>query len=272
MTKNSEGLLEDAFVRLDNAAKYSDIDLEALNRLKHANATLEVSLPVRMDDGSLKIYEGYRVHYDTTLGPGKGGIRYHPSVCLEEVKTLAFWMSCKCATVGIPYGGAKGGVTVDPKSLSRMEVERLSRTYIEKISHFIGPNQDIPAPDVYTNSRIMGWMMDEYSKITGEYSPAVITGKPIALGGSLGREDSTGRRGYYCIKELERINKWQPDKITVAIQGFGNAGQAVARLLHNDGYRVVAISDSQGGIYRKQGFDVPSIIKSKLESKRGREV
>ncbi|MEE9451654.1 MAG: Glu/Leu/Phe/Val dehydrogenase, partial [Gammaproteobacteria bacterium] len=266
-------MLTDALSRLDKAANYAKIDPEAIMRLKYPAATLEVSLPLRMDDGSLQMFTGYRVHHDTSRGPGKGGIRYHPQVDLEEVKMLAFWMTCKCAVLGLPYGGAKGGIAVDPKKLSHLELERLSRTFIRQIFHFIGPAKDIPAPDVYTNARIMGWMMDEYSKLAGgEYTPEVITGKPIELGGSLGRDDATGRGAYYCIKELEKIKKWQPKKIRVAVQGFGNAGQHVAELLHCDHYKIVAVSDSQGGIYNKQGFDVPSLIHAKMETKHVRAV
>jgi glutamate dehydrogenase (NADP+) len=256
-----------ALARLDKAAKYANIDSEALQKLKHPKACLEVSIPVRMDDGSLKVFTGYRVHHNDRRGPAKGGIRFHPGVSLDEVKSLAFWMSIKCAVVGIPFGGGKGGVIVDPKALSRMELERLSRGYIEQIASFIGPDTDIPAPDVYTNAMIMGWMMDEYSTIVRRLCPSVITGKPIPLGGSLGRDDATARGGFYCLKELERIRKWDPKNIRVAIQGFGNAGQHIAELLHADGYKIVAISDSKGGIYRKEGFDAPSIIHIKNSSK-----
>lgn len=265
-------IFDQALARLDEAFKYSSVDAEALERLKHPKAALEVSIPVRMDNGSLKIFTGFRVQHDNTRGPTKGGIRFHPDVSADEVKALAFWMTFKCAVVGIPYGGAKGGVVVDPKKLSRLELERLSRRYIEQISYFIGPDKDIPAPDVYTNSMIMGWMMDEYSKLTHRHSPAVITGKPIELGGSLGRDDATGRGAYYCIKELEKKRNWQPSNITVAIQGFGNAGQHIASLLHNDGYRIVAVSDSKGGIYNKDGFDIPSLIRAKQETKEVKAV
>jgi len=265
-------VLEHALARLDTAAEFANIDAESIERLKHPKATLEVSVPVRRDDGTLKIYTGYRVQHDNTLGPYKGGIRFHPQVSLDEVKALAFWMTCKCAVMGLPFGGAKGGVTLDPKELSRMEIERLSRSFIEQIGHFIGPQKDIPAPDVYTNPRIMGWMMDEYSKLNGQHSPAVITGKPIELGGSLGRDDATARGGFYCIKELERLRGFTPQQTTVAIQGFGNAGQHIASLLFNAGYKIVAISDSRGGIYKKDGFDVPSIIKAKLETQEVKAV
>jgi len=225
-----------------------------------------------MDDGSLKVFTGYRVRHDDTRGPTKGGIRYHPKVDIGEVKALAFWMTCKCAVVGIPYGGAKGGVIVNPKELSRLELERLSRGFIQQIADFIGPETDIPAPDVYTNSMIMGWMMDEYSKIQRRHCPAVITGKPVPLGGSLGRDDATGRGAYYCIKELEKRNDWKPEKVRVAIQGFGNAGQAVAHLLHSDGYKIVAVSDSKGGIYKEEGFDIPSLIYAKNQTRELKSV
>ncbi|MCW5588228.1 MAG: Glu/Leu/Phe/Val dehydrogenase [Legionellales bacterium] len=265
-------IFEDALSRLDTAFQYANIDQEALERLKHPKAALEVSIPVRMDDGSLQVFTGYRVRYDDTRGPTKGGIRFHPNVSLEEVKALALWMTFKCAVVGIPYGGGKGGVIVDPKQLSKMELERLSRGFIMQIVDFIGPDTDIPAPDVYTNAMIMGWMMDEYSKIQRHYSPAVITGKPIPLGGSLGREDATGRGAYYCIKEFCAKRGIDPKHIKVAVQGFGNAGQVIAELLHKDGFRIVAVSDSQGGIYSPNGFDVPSLIQNKNATRKIRAV
>ena len=265
---HATNVFADAVKRLDRAAQYANLDDETLERLKHAKAALEVSIPVRMDDGTLRVFTGYRVRHDDTRGPAKGGIRFHPNVSLDEVRALAFWMTCKCAAVGIPFGGGKGGVIVNPKELSPMELERLSRGFIRQIADFIGPETDIPAPDVYTNAMIMGWMMDEYSKIRRQNSPAVITGKPLPLGGSLGRDDATGRGAYYCIKELENIRGWEPKNIRVAVQGFGNAGQHVAALLHRDGYKVVAVSDSGGGVYRPEGFDVPSLIHVKNETRR----
>ncbi|HIQ22045.1 MAG TPA: Glu/Leu/Phe/Val dehydrogenase [Planctomycetes bacterium] len=269
---DSEPIFSDAIKRLDDAFRYAEIDDEALLRLKHPQAVLQVSIPVRMDDGSLQIFDGYRVRHDDTRGPTKGGIRYHPDVTLDEVKALALWMTFKCAVVGLPYGGAKGGVVVNPKELSRLELERLSRGFIRQMADFIGPDRDIPAPDVYTNSMIMGWMMDEYSKIRRQHTPAVITGKPIPLGGSLGRDEATGRGAYYCIKQLEQRRGWRPEAIRVGIQGFGNVGQAVASLLHADGYRIVAVSDSRGGIYKEEGFDIPSLIHVKNQSRRLRAV
>ena len=264
---DDHNIFADAIRRLDRSIQYSDIDQEAVDKLKLPKQVMEVSIPVRMDDGSLRVFTGYRVRHDDTRGPTKGGIRFHPDVNLNEVKALAFWMTFKCAVVGLPYGGGKGGVIVNAKELSRMELERLSRGFIEQLADFIGPETDVPAPDMYTNAMIMGWMMDEYSTIHRRRTPAVITGKPIPLGGSLGRNEATGRGAYYCIKELERKQNWTPGDVRVAVQGFGNAGQHVARLLHADGYRIVAVSDSRGGIYKEEGFDVPSLIQVKNESR-----
>jgi glutamate dehydrogenase (NADP+) len=272
MSTDGGSVFDDAIRKLERAAEQRPIDPEALERLKYPKAIKQVSIPVRMDDGSLRIFEGYRVRHDDTRGPAKGGIRYHPDVTVEEVKALALWMTLKCAVMGIPFGGGKGGVTVDPKGLSKLELERLSRGYVGAMGPFIGPETDIPAPDVYTNAMVMGWMMDEYSKHRGQRTPAVITGKPLHLGGSLGRDDATGRGAYYAVKVLEERRGWNPPEVRVAVQGFGNAGQHVADLLHADGYRIVAVSDSRGGIYREEGFDVPSLIKTKNESRELRAV
>ena len=250
--QDHETIFQDALGRLDVAGKYAEIDQETIQRMQHPIQIIQVAIPVRMDDGSLKIFPGYRVRHDATRGPTKGGIRFHPEVNLEEVKALSLWMTCKCAVMDIPYGGAKGGVIVNPKELSPLELERLSRGFIERIADFIGPDTDIPAPDVYTNERIMGWMMNEYSTIVRRHSPDVITGKPIALGGSLGRSAATGRGAYHCVKQLEKKKAWNPKEITVAVQGFGNAGQSVAELLHADGYRIVAVSDSKGASIGKK--------------------
>lgn len=252
--------------RLDRAMQYTGFSDEIALRIGTPKSCLEVSVPVRRDDGSLDFYKGYRVRHDDTRGPTKGGIRYHPSVNRDEVQSLAFWMTFKCAVVGIPFGGGKGGISVDAKSLSPMELERLSRGFIRLIADFIGPDVDIPAPDMYTNERIMGWMMDEYSTISRKHSPAVITGKPVSMGGSVGRSDATGRGAYYCIREMAKKHELNPADTRVAIQGFGNAGQSVARLLHKDGYRIVGVSDSKGAIYRPEGFDVPSLIRVKQET------
>jgi glutamate dehydrogenase (NADP+) len=265
----TQDIFADALTRLDKAFKISTIDPEALDKFKNPNACMQVSIPVRMDDGSLQVFTGYRVHYDDTRGPTKGGIRYFPSVNIDEVKALAFWMTFKCAVADIPFGGAKGGVTVDAKKLSKMEIERLSRGYIAKLADFIGPEKDIPAPDMYTNAMIMGWMLDEYSEIKREHTPAVITGKPIPLGGSLGREGATGLGAYYCLREFEKKYKWNPKKTRVAIQGFGNVGRSLAELLYNAGYQIMGVSDSGGSVYSaKKPLDIPDLIQRKMKSRK----
>jgi len=264
----TDSLLADAEKRFQQALEYTTISEDAIESLKYPQTSLLVSIPVRMDDGSLKVFQGYRVRYDDTRGPGKGGVRYHPNVTLDEVQSLAFWMTFKCAALSLPFGGAKGGITVNPKSLSRMELERLSRGYIDAIADFIGPDVDILAPDVYTNSMIMGWMMDQYSIIRRQISPAVVTGKPITMGGSLGRETATAMGAFFIIEAMLPKFGYQSETATVAIQGFGNAGAILAELLFKAGYRVVAVSDSQGGIYAKAGLDIPSVRQVK-ESTRG---
>ena len=262
----------DALRRLDEVADLIEVDPEVLERLRHPKSVMEVAIPIRRDDGSLKVFDGYRVRYDDTRGPTKGGIRFHPDVDVSEVKALAFWMTIKCAVVGLPFGGGKGGVVCNPKELSRLELERVSRGFVQALHDVLGPETDIPAPDVYTNAMVMGWMTDEYSRIERRRCPGTFTGKPIELGGSLGRDDATGRGAYYCIKELEERREWTPAEVTVAIQGFGNAGQHVAALLHADGYRIVAVSDSQGGIRRDEGFDVPSLVQNKNDTRALRAV
>ncbi len=263
-----DSLLADAGQRLERALKYATISEDAVESLKHPQMSLTVSIPVRMDDGSLKVFQGYRVRYDDTRGPGKGGVRYHPHVTLDEVQSLAFWMTFKCAALNLPFGGAKGGITVNPKELSRMELERLSRGYIDAIADFIGPDVDILAPDVYTNAMVMGWMMDQYSIIKRQFSPAVVTGKPVTMGGSLGRESATAMGAFYVIEAMMPKFDRAPQETTVAIQGFGNAGGILADLLFHAGYRVVAVSDSQGGIYSPQGLDIPSVRQFKESSRR----
>lgn len=255
----SDSLFSDASKRLQAALKYVSISDDAIEHLKYPKSSLSVSIPVRMDDGSLKVFQGYRVRYDDTRGPAKGGVRYHPNVSLDEVQSLAFWMTFKCAALNLPFGGGKGGITVDPKALSKLELERLSRGYIDAIADFIGPDVDILAPDVYTNAMIMGWMMDQYSIIRRQISPAVVTGKPITMGGSLGRDGATATGAFFVIESIMPKFEQVPQETTVAIQGFGNAGAVLAELLAKAGYKVVAISDSQGGIYAKNGLDIPSI-------------
>ena len=264
--KMLNSLFADASKRLEKALKYVYISEDASERLKYPKASLTVSIPVRMDNGSLRIFQGYRVRYDDTRGPGKGGVRYHPNVSMDEVKSLAFWMTFKAAMLNLPFGGAKGGITVNPKELSRSELERLSRGYIEAIADFIGPDVDILAPDVYTNSMIMGWMMDQYSIIERHISPAVVTGKPLTMGGSQGREAATATGAFYAINTLLAKYEQIPRKTTIAIQGFGNVGALLAELLAKAGYKVVAVSDSQGGIYADKGLDIPSIRRYKNEN------
>ena len=263
-----QDIFSTALARLDLAAEHSSAHSETIERLRHPMQMLDVSIPVRMDDGTERIFTGYRCRYDDTRGPAKGGIRFHPGVTASEVKALAFWMTLKCATVGIPFGGGKGGVIVDPRELSLAELERLSRGYIRAVVGAVGPATDVPAPDVYTNARIMAWMMDEYSRIVGRRSPDVITGKPVALGGSLGRDDATARGGYHCLKRLAERRGWNPADVTIAVQGFGNAGSHLARLASADGFRVVAISDSRGGTYEPMGLDVPAQIRHKRSTGR----
>lgn len=255
----SGSLLADAGQRLEQALKYTTISEDAIESLKYPQTSLSVSIPVRMDDGSLQVFQGYRVRYDDTRGPGKGGVRYHPSVTMDEVQSLAFWMTFKCAALSLPFGGAKGGITVNPKLLSRMELERLSRGYIDAIADFIGPDVDILAPDVYTNAIIMGWMMDQYSIIKRQNMPGVVTGKPISMGGSLGREAATAMGAFFAIEAILPKFDMKPEETTVAVQGFGNAGATIAELMFRAGYRVVAVSDSKGAIYAEQGLDIPSI-------------
>ena len=260
------------FALFANSTRAASISDNVIESLMHPFSILKATLPIRMDDGSTRYFTGYRCRYNNTLGPTKGGIRFHPDVNMAEIQALALWMTIKCAVVGLPFGGGKGGIIVDPKTLSPLELERLSRAYVRAMADFIGPQTDIPAPDVYTNARIMGWMMDEYEAIKRVKAPGVITGKPVRLGGSLGRDDATGRGAYLCIQELSKKLLLEPEKTTVAVQGFGNGGYHVARLLHDAGYKIVAISDSKGGIYSPKGFDVASIYEEKQRSRVVRAV
>ncbi len=261
-------VFSDALARLRRIGEETGARADVIESLMQPYATLMASVPVRMDDGATRYFTAYRCRYNQTLGPAKGGIRFHPAVTIEEVQALALWMTLKCAVAGLPYGGGKGGVIVEPKSLSRLELERLSRGYIRAMADFIGPDVDIPAPDVYTNERIMGWMADEYQVIKRVKAPAVITGKPVCAGGSLGREEATGRGAFVVIEELAKRRRLEPKRTRVAVQGFGNAGYHVARLLGAAGYRVLAISDSKGGIYSDEGFDVESLYKQKQDARQ----
>jgi glutamate dehydrogenase (NAD(P)+) len=253
---------ENAQKQLRNAATIIKLEEEILVQLLEPKRILEVRIPVRMDDGSMKVFQGFRSQYNDALGPTKGGIRFHWDVSRDEVKALSLWMGMKCATVGIPLGGGKGGVICNPKELSQGELERLSRGYIRLIYKYVGPTQDVPAPDVYTTPQIMAWMLDEYEQITGEKAPGFITGKPLALGGSQARGFSTAQGGVYCVDSLNK-HLGLGEHPTVAIQGFGNAGSFMAKILHDMGYKIVAVSDSQGGVYNADGIDPKAAEKHK---------
>ncbi|MCG0276054.1 MAG: Glu/Leu/Phe/Val dehydrogenase [Thermosediminibacteraceae bacterium] len=235
--------------------------------LKEPEKVLTVSIPVRMDDGSVKTFIGYRSQHSTVLGPAKGGVRFHPDVTMDEVKALSAWMTFKCAVVGIPYGGGKGGVRCNPKELSSAELERLSRGYFRAISPIIGPEKDIPAPDVYTNAQVMAWFMDEFSQLKGYNTPGVVTGKPIVLGGSLGRTEATSRGVMFIIREAAKKIGLDLTKATVAVQGYGNVGSIAARLLHELGCKIVAVNDSQGGAYNPEGLDPVALLEYKKKNK-----
>ncbi len=224
---------------------------------------LLVSIPVKMDDGSIKVFEGFRVQYNVARGPAKGGIRYHPDVTLDEVRALSAWMTWKCATVGIPYGGGKGGIRVDPHKLSQGELERMTRRYAVEIAPIIGPHIDIPAPDVYTNEQTMAWIMDTISMMTGGTQLGIVTGKPVSLGGSLGRAEATARGCLFTIREACKVLGIDLKGARVAVQGFGNAGSISARLLHDDGAKIIAVSDTKGGIFNANGFDPVAVLKHK---------
>jgi glutamate dehydrogenase (NAD(P)+) len=251
--------------QFDIAADRLDLDPALRAVLREAERELIVSVPVRMDDGSVKVFTGYRVQHNLGRGPSKGGIRYHQDVTLNEVRALAMWMTWKCAVVGIPFGGGKGGVRVDPKRLSMRELEGLTRRFTTEISVLIGPEKDIPAPDVNTNAQTMAWMMDTYSMHVGYTVPGVVTGKPISLGGSEGRHEATGRGGVVTIVEAARHLGFPIEGATVAIQGFGNAGAIAAYLLEDLGARIVAVSDSVGGIRQADGLDIKSVRAWKAE-------
>ena len=269
---NTNSLLSDASKRLETALQHVTISEDAIARLQHPKTSLSVSIPVRMDDGSLQVFSGYRVRYDDTRGAGKGGVRYHPGVNLDEVQSLAFWMTFKCALLDLPFGGAKGGITVNPKELSKAELERLSRGYVDAIADSVGIDIDILAPDVYTNATIMGWMMDQYSIIQRKLCRGVVTGKPLTLGGSQGRDTATAMGAFTVIQTMLPKFKLKAADTTVAIQGFGNAGSTLAGLLNDAGYKVVAVSDSQGGIYAPQGLDIPSVKQHKDRSREMKAV
>ena len=257
---------EMACYQLERAAEIAGIDDELVEYLKVPDRAVEVKIPVRMDDGSLKIFTGYRVQHCGIRGPYKGGIRYHPSVTMDEVKALAMWMTWKCALVNIPFGGGKGGVRVDAKKLSRGELERLTRRFTTMLIPFIGPERDIPAPDMYTDEQTMAWMMDTYSVYRGYAVPGIVTGKPVSLGGSLGRNSATGRGVAIIAREAAKTVGMDIRGATVAIQGFGNVGYWAAKTLHEMGATVVAVSDSRGGVFSPDGFDPDHLMEFKMKN------
>ena len=252
--------------QLKIAARLAKLPRSILEQLEVPERSLSFSLPVAMDDGSVRVFEGYRVQYSSARGPYKGGLRFHPQTNLDEVKALAFWMAVKCAVVGIPLGGGKGGITVDPKKLSKGELERLTRGLARKLAPFVGPEQDVPAPDVNTTPEIMAWFMDEYERVVKHKSPGVVTGKPLSSGGSQGRTPATAMGGMYVLSELVAKLKLSPKKTTVAVQGMGNVGGIMAQLLHQAGYKVVAISDSRSGAHNPKGLDVPAVERFKKQT------
>lgn len=254
--------------QLDEAAKKLGLDAAMHEFLRWPMREYRFTLPVKMDNGRTRVFQAYRVQYNSARGPTKGGLRWHPDETIDTVRALAAWMTWKCAVVNIPLGGGKGGVTCNPKEMTETEKERLARSYIRAVGSELGVHRDVPAPDVYTTPQIMAWMMDEYEVIRGESHPGVITGKPIAIGGSEGRGDATARGGVYCVREAAKETGLDPAKSTYAIQGFGNAGQFAATL-HQEilgGGKLVAVSDSRGGVFSKQGIDAAAIVRYKLES------
>ncbi len=267
MSEEGLTLFENTQVQLDAAASLLNLEPNIHAILREPMLELHVSIPVRMDNGKAKIFKGFRVQHNNARGPCKGGIRFHPDETIDTIRALSAWMTWKCAVVDIPFGGGKGGVICNPKEMSSGELERLSRGYIDAVWCFIGPERDIPAPDVYTNPQIMAWMMDEYSKLRGYSSPGVITGKPLALGGSLGRGDATARGGVYTIIKAAKHLDIDLSAAIVAVQGYGNAGSYVAILLHDMlGCKIIAISDSKGGIHNKRGLDPHKVLQHKRET------
>ena len=249
-----------AVAQFDQAAEVMELDHNLRERLKLPQRSLIVSLPVKMDDGRVEVYTGYRVQHDSSRGPTKGGIRYHPDVNLGEVAALAMWMTWKCALADLPYGGAKGGIAIAPKRFSRPELQRLTRRYAAEIFPLIGPDKDVPAPDVGTDAQVMAWIMDTFSQQMGYSVPGVVTGKPLSIGGSLGREEATGRGVVYVTLEALRQLKLDIRNTTVAIQGFGNVGAHTARIMQECGARVIAVSDVQGGIFNPKGLDISELL------------
>ncbi|MBU1446041.1 Glu/Leu/Phe/Val dehydrogenase [Patescibacteria group bacterium] len=259
-------LFDNTLKQIEQAASIMSLDKDIVTILSSPKKILQVSLPIRMDSGELKVFQGFRVQHNDVAGPFKGGIRYHQQVDMHEVKALATWMTMKCSVVGIPLGGAKGGIIVDPKTLSKRELEKLTRKYVDSIEAFIGPELDVPAPDVNTTPEIMAWIADEYSKLQKRNKLGVVTGKPLEVGGSQGRGDATSRGGYYILNEVAKAKGINPAETRVVIQGFGNAGSHMARILQEEGYKILGVSDSRGGVYSPSGIDVNCITKCKKEN------
>ncbi len=258
--KEQLNVLENTQQVIRTALNCMGYEQEVYELLKEPLKLLTVRIPVRMDDGSVKIFTGYRAQHNDAIGPTKGGIRFHPGVTEEEVKALSMWMSIKCGITGLPYGGGKGGIQCDPREMSLQELERLSRGYVRAVSQIVGPTKDIPAPDVFTNSQIMAWMMDEYSRIREFDSPGFITGKPLVLGGSVGRESSTAKGVTIVMKEAAKVKGLEIRGAKVIIQGFGNAGSFLAKFLYDEGAKVVGISDSYGALYDPDGLDIDYLL------------
>ena len=263
--KHQQNLFDIAVEQFNIAADVIGLDDDMRGMLSVCKRQLTVNFPVEMDDGSIRVFTGHRVQHNIGPGPSKGGIRFHQDVTVDEVKALAMWMTWKCAVAGLPYGGAKGGVAVNPKLLSQGEVQNLTRRYTAEITPFIGPQRDIPAPDVNTNPQIMAWILDTYSSITngGVAVPAAVTGKPILLGGSQGRAEATGRGCVFAIEEACKAHNIDMMKSRFVVQGFGNAGSTAAKILHEMGCMVVGVSDSRGGIYNPNGLDIPAVMDHK---------
>ncbi len=257
---------DSALRQLDDAARTMQLDPGVLEVLRNPRRALEVAVPVRMDDGTVRVFKGYRVHHNTSRGPSKGGIRYHPDVTLDEVKALAMWMTWKCAVVGIPFGGAKGGVVVDPGELSTGELQRMTRRYASELLPLIGPERDIPAPDLGTNEQIMAWIMDTYSTREGFSVPSVVTGKPLAIGGSAGRSLATARGVMYVTLATLKHLGMSVEDARVIVQGYGNVGAGTVRLLHEQGCRIVGVSDVRGGVYNPDGLSPTGLDKAEAEA------
>jgi glutamate dehydrogenase/leucine dehydrogenase len=263
MSEQKPNPFESALKQLEIAAEQLKLDQGLLEVLKTPKRILTVSVPTLMDNGKIRVFTGYRVQYNDARGPFKGGIRYHPQVTLDEVKALAAWMTWKCSVADIPFGGAKGGVICDPKGMSQGELERMTRRYATAISPIIGPYKDIPAPDVYTNSQIMAWIVDTYSQLNGFMVPGVVTGKPISIGGSLGRDTATGRGAAFCTREAAKATGLSLKSATMAVQGYGNAGSNYAIIMQEMGAKLTAASDSRGGVMNRKGIDAKKLLQYK---------